>query len=128
MSDHNTMADPDDYLCPSCARSVLGDKDHVYVAGVAWHGKCMVDWGTRIASALSPHVSPLCGDEAARLRELEEAGVWVVAHRYWDAEGPGKATPYPDEIAAMRAANADQFCRAWFVPFGKDLSEVMNEH
>lgn len=53
-------------------------------------------------------------------------GVWVVAYRSW-IEGPGEVIPYPDEIAAMRAANEDEYARAWFVPFGKDLREVMNE-
>ncbi|MFD6357920.1 hypothetical protein [Nocardia tengchongensis] len=53
-------------------------------------------------------------------------GVWVVADRSW-IDGPGEVIPYPDEIAAMRAANEEQFRRAWFVPFGKDLREVMNE-
>ena len=54
-------------------------------------------------------------------------GVWVVADRYWGTEGPGEVIPYPDEMAAMRAANEDQSYRAWFVPFGKDLREIMND-
>ncbi|MFE3081814.1 hypothetical protein [Nocardia tengchongensis] len=60
------------------------------------------------------------------IAELPPTGVWVVADRSW-IDGPGDVTPYPDEIEAMRAANADEYRRAWFVPFGKDLREVMNE-
>ncbi|MFE3229316.1 hypothetical protein [Nocardia sp. NPDC059228] len=57
----------------------------------------------------------------------EPTGVWVVTDHYWPADGLSEVTPYPDEIEAMRAANADQFRRAWFVPFGKDIRDVMRE-
>ncbi|MGW5387173.1 hypothetical protein [Nocardia sp. NPDC003963] len=57
----------------------------------------------------------------------ETAGVWVVAGTSWGYEGPGWVTPYPSELEALHAANQEEFVRAYFVPFGKDLREVMNE-
>lgn len=56
----------------------------------------------------------------------EQAGVWVVAYRHW-IDGPGEVTPYATELDALRAANREDYVRVWFVPFGKDLRDVMNE-
>ncbi len=57
---------------------------------------------------------------------VPSTGVWIVASTSWGSEGPSEATPYADEVSALRAANTDTYLRAWFVPFGVDLREVMN--
>ncbi|WP_029924031.1 hypothetical protein [Nocardia otitidiscaviarum] len=57
----------------------------------------------------------------------EQPGVWVVAGTSWGYEGPYQVVPYPSETDALRAANGEDFVRAWFVPFGEDLRDVMNE-
>lgn len=56
----------------------------------------------------------------------ERPGVWIVAGTSWLYEGPGYVIPYPTEIDALRAVNESEFLRAYFVPFGADLREVMN--
>lgn len=58
----------------------------------------------------------------------EQHGVWIVADHYWHTEGPGYAIPFDTEIDALRHVNCSGGVplRAWFVPFGKDLREVMN--
>jgi hypothetical protein len=55
-----------------------------------------------------------------------EPGVWMVAGTSWGYEGPGYAIPYATELDALRAVNEETYLRAYFVPFGKDLQEVMN--
>jgi hypothetical protein len=59
--------------------------------------------------------------------EKAQPGVWIVSGTFWGYEGPGYATPYATEVEALRAVNEETYLRAWFVPFGKDLQEVMNE-
>ncbi|BAD56351.1 hypothetical protein [Nocardia farcinica] len=54
-----------------------------------------------------------------------EPGVWVVSGEYWGYDGPSQVVPYANEAEALRAANQESHLRAWFVPFGKDLREVM---
>lgn len=66
-------------------------------------------------------------DIGARLCADPAAGVWFVANPDW-IDGPGhEAAPYADELSALRAANdAGYWMRAWFVPFGSTLRDVMN--
>ena len=52
-------------------------------------------------------------------------GVWIVAGTTWGYEGPSYVVPHASETDAMRAANDAEYQRAYFVPFGKDLREVM---
>ncbi|MFJ1461811.1 hypothetical protein [Nocardia sp. N2S4-5] len=53
-------------------------------------------------------------------------GVWIHANHY-PHEGIVMATPYANEIEALRAANATGIGgRVVFVPYGKDLREVLN--
>lgn len=55
-------------------------------------------------------------------------GTWIVANRYWNMRGgPGDVVPYPNEIRALRAANETEYLKAWFVPFGTSLRDVMND-
>lgn len=56
----------------------------------------------------------------------ERKGVWIVADPHWDT-GPGAdPTPHGSEVEALRAVNqAGYQQRAWFVPFGISLREVM---
>ncbi|NEW49358.1 hypothetical protein GV792_04780 [Nocardia cyriacigeorgica] len=58
--------------------------------------------------------------------EDQPAGVWVVAGTSWIYEGPGCVIPYATEVEALRAANETEYYRAWFVPYGADLNDVMN--
>lgn len=53
-------------------------------------------------------------------------GVWLVAGTSWSCDGPGWVTPYPAEMEALRAVNETDYLRAYFVPFGEDLREVMS--
>ncbi len=58
--------------------------------------------------------------------EDQPAGVWVVAGTSWIYEGPGCVIPYATKLEALEVANEDDYRRAWFVPFGVDLRDVMN--
>lgn len=58
----------------------------------------------------------------------DQPGVWIVADTWWGDEGPGETIPYATKLEALQAVNdAGWQRRAWFVPFGKELREVMNE-
>ncbi|MFC5789682.1 hypothetical protein ACFPPE_07415 [Agromyces tardus] len=41
-------------------------------------------------------------------------------------EGPGYAIPYATELEALQAANTTEYQRAYFVPYGEDLRDIMN--
>jgi hypothetical protein len=53
------------------------------------------------------------------------AGVWIVSGRYWGHDGPSWVIPFGTEIEAMRAMNAGDGERVFFVPFGVDLADAM---
>ncbi|WP_280371112.1 hypothetical protein [Nocardia wallacei] len=55
----------------------------------------------------------------------EPDGVWMCAHSY-PVEGITVAIPYASELDALRHANSGDVGRAVFVPYGKDLREVLN--
>lgn len=57
---------------------------------------------------------------------LKPAGVWIVAGTSWIYDGPSYVIPYANEVDAMRVANQVDYQRAYFVPFGVDLQDVMN--
>jgi hypothetical protein len=54
-----------------------------------------------------------------------EPGVWIVAQSI-PYEGITVAIPFATEVEALRRVNQDGYgAYAYFVPFGKDLREVM---
>lgn len=71
-----------------------------------------------------------CGPDAASvdivLPGTSPAGVWILAGRIWGYEGPSWAIPFATEVEALRAMNAGDGERVYFVPFGVDLQAVMN--
>ncbi len=54
--------------------------------------------------------------------EQQPPGVWMVT---WEASGTDDVTPYPTEIEALRAINGGDHMRAWFVPWGKSLHDLL---
>ncbi len=58
-------------------------------------------------------------------RASVEPGVWLVADTSWGYDGLSQVVPFPTEVEAMRAANTNEYLRAYFVPFGTDLREAM---
>ena len=72
-------------------------------------------------------MSDLSTREQSRAEEVE--GAWIVASAI-PYEGITLAVPYPNEVEALRAVNRGVGygqARAYFVPFGRDLREVMAE-
>lgn len=66
-------------------------------------------------------------DEPGATAVADEPGVWIVADTFWGHEGPGETVAFGNEIDALRAVNtAGWHQRAYFVPYGKSLQEVMN--
>lgn len=53
-----------------------------------------------------------------------DGGVWMYAHEI-PHEGITMAVPYATEVDALRAANAGDYGRVVFVPFGTDLKDVL---
>lgn len=53
---------------------------------------------------------------------MTDDGVWVTY--YWD-NGPNIVSVYNDETEALRAAVASNYQHVAFLPFGRDLRDVL---
>ncbi|WP_280476297.1 hypothetical protein [Nocardia farcinica] len=51
-----------------------------------------------------------------------EPGVWLVSYEY---DGGDHVIPFATEIEALRYVNSQHHNRAWFVPFGSNLHDVV---
>lgn len=135
----------EDELIAKCVHAVLGDDFTRAEYAATWnrfrralHGGAAEGDERVTGDQLQPEWRPWSADEdgadferrtrlmgTVQLPPEAAEGVWVVAGQVWGYEGPYQVTPYPSEVEALRAANADDMLRAYFVPFGTDLREVM---
>ncbi|MGV9818402.1 hypothetical protein [Nocardia xishanensis] len=79
----------------------------------------------------SDHVAELIERELSGViewRSSAEPGVWMVAQSIPN-EGITQAVPYATEVEALRVVNRSGYgedVHAYFVPFGKEIREVMH--
>jgi hypothetical protein len=79
-------------------------------------------WCELPAGHLGMHYASRSDGGALKWPASNSPGVWLVTY---NSEGGDHVIPFPTEVEALRFVNGETHHRAWFVPFGVNLHDVI---